>query len=72
MKINIKEWKHVEPQILKQYEKTGLKKTMEFCTLSGINLMASLHFIIKKYPEDKKACEKLESLLKWYNIRLEV
>jgi len=71
MKIKISEWKNIEKPVLEQYEKKGLDKTMEFCALAGINLMASLHFIIKKYPNDEKACEKLKSLIQWYGANLE-
>lgn len=66
MTINPDDFKMVKDDILKTYDKKGLEKTLEYCVLCGINLMAALHFIIEKNPDDKKACEKLDDLLEWY------
>lgn len=71
MKIEIKKWKNVEDYVLKQYERKGLANTLEFCTMTGTNLMAGLYFITKKYPNDEKACEKLKDLLEWYGATFE-
>lgn len=73
MVINPEEFKLQRPTVQKNYLEKGLAKTLELSTVSGINLLASLHFISELPLTEKQSSEVedyIADLEKFYDVTL--
>jgi len=71
--INPEEFKLQRPTVQKNYLEKGLAKALELSTVSGINLLASLHFISELPLTEEQSLEVegyIADLEKFYDVTL--